>query len=488
MFKGLRRLVSSLRFSPSESVLGLTALTLVVWLLWPEPVKPELERRTFQRTPVASAEGQLPARERGQSRSLNTTVAETPSSTASDDQPAPVIERRLLAKPSEFADRQRYAGRSMPQARPETMPSRPAPLAVETPTSRENQAALAAITADDPEPRDAASQAIASLTVSSPPSTAPDPHDPAGHAHNEVVLDDAIVAAALTPPGHFVVESTGEAHVRKRPRDDAPSWLRHAVAARLNEDRPIIAVVIDDLGLNRVGTRTLNALPGPLTLAFLPYAGNIEAQTRAAREAGHELMVHLPMEPFGTSWPGPEALLTTLGQDEFVRRLRHNLDRISGYAGVNNHMGSRLTSDHARMDLVMRELRERDVLFLDSRTTPQSIASDMANRNGVPNTIRDIFLDHVIDERQIREQLTKVETIARSTGSAVAIGHPHQATIDALRVWLPTLAGRGFVLAPISAVVARRACEDNLLITAETCGQYLFAGQSTRSNLAAGDG
>jgi polysaccharide deacetylase 2 family uncharacterized protein YibQ len=151
-------------------------------------------------------------------------------------------------------------------------------------------------------------------------------------------------------------------------------------------------------------------------------------------------------------------------------------------------MGSRLTSDPGRMDLVMRELRKRDVLFLDSKTSPRSVASEMASRNGVPNTSRDVFLDHVIDFETIRRQMSLVERIARRSGSAVAIGHPHVATIRALREWLPGLAERGIVIAPISAVVARRACHDGLLIAAETCGHYLQAQKPEPSTLTAGGG
>ena len=272
--------------------------------------------------------------------------------------------------------------------------------------------------------------------------------------------------------------------VRERPRDDAPTWLNNAVNAAVDDERPIVAIVIDDLGLNRPNTAAFNELPAPLTLAFLPYAGRIEAQAEAAHAAGHELMVHLPMEPFGSDWPGPDALTTKIDRKEFTSRLEKNLNRFKGFVGVNNHMGSRLTADRSRMNVVMRELRDRDVLFLDSKTSARSVASDVAGQSGVPNTSRDVFLDHVIDLGAIRRQLARVERVARQSGSAVAIGHPHGVTIQALREWLPTLEARGFVLAPISAVVARRACGSGVLIAAETCGRYLQARTPTSAVVA----
>ncbi len=299
------------------------------------------------------------------------------------------------------------------------------------------------------------------------------------------LVDEPAKPAEAEP---FDVEGPPLIDVERRPLDDAPTWMKNAVVASVNDDRPVIAVVLDDLGLNRRNTAAVNDLPAPLTLAFLPYAGRIEAQTQAARAAGHELLVHMPMEPLGPEWPGPDALTTRLDQDEFIVRLKKNLDRFDGFVGINNHMGSRLTADRSRMEVVMRELRERDVLFLDSKTNGRSVAGDMAGKNGVPNTSRDVFLDHVIDLDSIRRQLVRVEQVARRTGSAVAIGHPHNATIKALKSWLPELEARGFALAPISAVVARRSCDQGVLIATETCGQYLRVGSRPGPALAAKDG
>jgi polysaccharide deacetylase 2 family uncharacterized protein YibQ len=254
-----------------------------------------------------------------------------------------------------------------------------------------------------------------------------------------------------------------------------PAWLRNAVAYDLTDNRPLIAVVIDDLGLNRKNTARLNELPGPLTLAFLPYAGALERQTRAARVAGHELMLHMPMEPFGTDWPGPDALMSDLDDSAFKARLQKNLASFEGFVGINNHMGSKVTADRHRMTMVMEALRERGELFLDSRTSSQSVALESARLAGVPNTVRDVFLDHVIELQAIRDQLALLERVARRTGGAIAIGHPHDATIEALQAWLPEVEKRGFALVPISVMVARRACNDGLAVPAETCGRYLQA-------------
>src|SRR5215468_10816044 len=114
-------------------------------------------------------------------------------------------------------------------------------------------------------------------------------------------------------------------------------------------------------------------LPGPLTMSFLPYAKDLGEQARSARGRGQELMLHLPMEPSGRNDPGPNALLVSLTDAELRQRTQTALDSFEGYAGVNNHMGSRFTAFRPGMETVLRQFRSRGLMFLDSRTTPQSV-------------------------------------------------------------------------------------------------------------------
>jgi len=253
-----------------------------------------------------------------------------------------------------------------------------------------------------------------------------------------------------------------------------PTWLRNAVEA-VPDARPAVAVVIDDLGLNRRGTAALNRLRAPLTLAFLPYATDLDEQTRAARAAGHELLVHVPMEPRSQDWPGPNALTSQLGPAELISRLRSHLRSFRGFVGVNNHMGSLLTADPGRMAILMAELRQRDLLFLDSRTTPESVAAREAERMRVPFAERDVFIDNDLELNSVLRELAHAENIARRQGYAVAMGHPHDVTIEALQHWLPTLDARGIALAPISAIVARQSCASGLILVGNACARYVVA-------------
>lgn len=222
--------------------------------------------------------------------------------------------------------------------------------------------------------------------------------------------------------------------------------------------RPKIAVVIDDMGLNHVNSRRMAALRAPLTLAYLPYADNLPRQTAAARQSGHELWVHMPMEPsdMDDNNPGPNALLTTNSAAENMRRLNENLAKFDGYVGINNHMGSRFTRSADALAPVMAEIKKRGLWFLDSKTIGSSVASDVAVRTGVAAVDRDIFLDNVATVPAVKAQLRALESVARRNGYAVAIGHPHDATVAALKTWLSDVQSRGFDVVPLSEIIARR--------------------------------
>ncbi len=233
-----------------------------------------------------------------------------------------------------------------------------------------------------------------------------------------------------------------------------PAWQKFAVAVPAAGGRPRIAIVIDDLGVDKARTARTIRLRPPLTLSFLTYASGLKELTAAARSAGHELMMHIPMEPGSAEVdPGPNVLLTGIPRAELIASLKWNLDQFDGYVGVNNHMGSRFTADLTGMLVVMEELKKRDLSFLDSITAFNSAAGKAANQVGVPFARRNIFLDHDDNVTAIKKQLAEVERLARRTGSAVAIGHPREATLQALIPWLEQIEGRGFQLVPVSALI-----------------------------------
>jgi len=260
------------------------------------------------------------------------------------------------------------------------------------------------------------------------------------------------------------------------------TWRRHAVGIDPRPRSPLIAVVIDDLGVDPAMSRRLAAFHGPLTGAFLPDSPDLAAQVELVRRAGHEILVHVPMEPMtgveaaGANNPmsaaatsrrakvlavlhgapkgiGPDSLSVGDPASEIRRRLGRSLAAFDGYVGVNNHRGSRFTADEDGMRVVMGELKRRGLLFLDSLTTTKSVGARLARAFDVPHAARDVFLDQIGDPHAIRSRLADAEAIANRRGAVVAIGHARRATMDCLAAWLPEIADRGFALAPVSAIV-----------------------------------
>ncbi|MBZ0253740.1 MAG: divergent polysaccharide deacetylase family protein, partial [Candidatus Methylomirabilis sp.] len=162
-----------------------------------------------------------------------------------------------------------------------------------------------------------------------------------------------------------------------------------------------------------------------------------------ARAAGAQVILHLPMEPKGypEENPGPGALLSAMDETSLRAMAARDLDWVGPVRGLNNHMGSRLTEDRASMDRLMRELKARGMFFLDSRTSPASVAADAARAAGVPVLERSVFLDDARDEAAIRGQLERAIALAEKRGrrGVVAIGHPYKETYAVLAEFAPRL-------------------------------------------------
>jgi uncharacterized protein len=233
-----------------------------------------------------------------------------------------------------------------------------------------------------------------------------------------------------------------------------PAWQQFALAMPATDGRPVIAIVIDDMGIDKADAARVIGLQGPLTIAFMSYATELDSQAHAARAAGDEIWMHIPMEPLdGEVDAGPNVLKTDLAPEEIRRRLDWALARLPGIVGVNNHMGSKFTQYAPGMTVVMEDLRARGLAFLDSRTIAATVASRVAGQMGVPHIDRDVFIDNDESVQAVLRQLGETEHVAARRGYALAIGHPHPTTIAALQQWLPTLKAKGFVLVPASALL-----------------------------------
>lgn len=216
---------------------------------------------------------------------------------------------------------------------------------------------------------------------------------------------------------------------------------------------PVVAVVIDDMGISKKRTADIISLQAPLTASFLTYGKELDNQVKNAGEAGLEIMAHTPMEPHSKADLAPDTLTTQMDTEEIKSGLKIMLDKFHNVKGINNHMGSKLTEDFERMNAVMEVLSERDLFFLDSKTTAFSVAKKAAKQNLVSYATRHVFLDNENKADYILKQLAIAERIARRNGYAVAIGHPKTGTYQALKQWLPTLEEKKIKLVPMSEIV-----------------------------------
>lgn len=217
---------------------------------------------------------------------------------------------------------------------------------------------------------------------------------------------------------------------------------------------PLVAIVIDDLGFQKHVAVEFIDLDMPLTLSFLPQAPFSAEMAKQAFEKGKETLLHLPMEPkaFPETDPGPEALLTRMTDGEIQKILEKDLEAFPRVSGVNNHMGSRFTEDRDKMAVVLRTLKGKKLFFLDSRTTPHSVALSVASQVGVKAIPRDIFLDNVLEGEAIEHQLDQLIRLAQERGSGVACGHPYPETLKALREKIPDLRNK-VRLVPLSRLL-----------------------------------
>lgn len=231
--------------------------------------------------------------------------------------------------------------------------------------------------------------------------------------------------------------------------------LRYRVPLEISNSRPQIAIIMDDMG-RRVSTfeqlLTINLMVTP---AILPESNKATASALLLQNAGREYMIHLPMQPkqFPQVSPGANALL--LGQSESKTRqlIRRYVELVPGAVGGNNHMGSRYTEDAGAMRVVLDELQQNGLFFIDSKTISSSVAYDEARKLGIPTARRHIFLDNEENVAYIRQQLRKMVRLADAKGEVIAICHPYPETLEAFRQELPWLLQQGVDFVSSSQIV-----------------------------------
>jgi len=229
--------------------------------------------------------------------------------------------------------------------------------------------------------------------------------------------------------------------------------LLAGVAQAAPAGKAYMSIIIDDLGQSPDRDSRTLALPGPVTMAIMPDTPHASDFARQAHKAGKTVILHMPMDPA----TGPYAWHPDIAIEELARRLEAALAKVPYAAGINNHMGSRMTAQREPMAWLMGELQQRHLFFVDSRTSAATVAAAEAQRIGLAHVSRDVFLDDVRTTEAITGQLQQGIALARKQGSAVLIGHPYPQTLDVLERALPQLKGQGIELIRLSQMIALRS-------------------------------
>lgn len=215
-----------------------------------------------------------------------------------------------------------------------------------------------------------------------------------------------------------------------------------------------LAILLDDLGSDRAVAEQIFVLPFPLTISVLPEHSHSVDIAEEAQRRGYEVMLHLPMQSVGQEQPEPQELRSGMQESQVAALLDRFLSDVPGVQGVNNHQGSQATTDPQLMAVLMHVLHARHVFYVDSRTTAATVAYDAARQGGVAAGFRNVpFLDDVENLGAIEKQLALAIRGAKEKGEAIAIGHPHPATVEALRVMLPKAQQQGVQLVFVSELV-----------------------------------
>jgi polysaccharide deacetylase 2 family uncharacterized protein YibQ len=230
-----------------------------------------------------------------------------------------------------------------------------------------------------------------------------------------------------------------------------PRWSENEA---LKEDAPRLAIILDDFGNDRPAAEAVFGMPYPLTLSILPNHEHSKEIAEEALQRGYQVMLHLPMQSVTNESPEKEELKPGMTSQQVKTMLGEMIESVPNAVGVNNHQGSQATSDSTLMKELMPALLNWNLFYVDSRTTAATVAFDTAKRDGVLTAFRNVpFLDDVQEETAIRKQLELALRGAKEKKAAIAIGHPHPETLEALRKFLPAVRENGVRLVFVSELV-----------------------------------
>ncbi|MDR3449658.1 MAG: divergent polysaccharide deacetylase family protein [Alphaproteobacteria bacterium] len=257
-------------------------------------------------------------------------------------------------------------------------------------------------------------------------------------------------------PDSRITEDNAQGSLPRISEGGLRPWQVYARPFNLSDKRPRIAIVVTGLGLARTVTdEAISHLPPSVTLAFDSQGPVVGAWGSRARQAGHEILLEVPMEPFDypRSDPGPDTLLTSLPNSDNLSRLMIAMRRATGYVGITTVSGSRFTTDSTKLAPILQVVHDRGLMVLDARSAPHSAVTDMSHNAGIPVATVTQRLDGDLSPEAIAGALADIERTARLNGRATGIVEATPVMIDQIEAWAKDLPSHGIALAPISAMV-----------------------------------
>lgn len=316
----------------------------------------------------------------------------------------------------------------------------------------------------------------AGAAASAPPAGAPASATPAANTKTVTIIDgktgarqEVVIPAAgndtgakaVAPSEQKFAETTAHGAIPKVAADGtrpAEAFARPVKPIPGRPDAPRVALIVAGLGVSTTATAAaISKLPGAVTLAFMPYGADVGHMAARARGEGHEILLEVPMEPFGypDNDSGPQTLLTSLTPEQNVERLHWLMGRFEGYVGIAGAMGARFTASEQSFSPILRETAKRGLIFVDDGSNPRSVASRIAGANNLPFAKADIVLDAVATPAEIDRALGRLEMTAREHGSAVGVASALPVSIDHIAKWAKAAESHGLLLVPITAIALK---------------------------------
>lgn len=221
-----------------------------------------------------------------------------------------------------------------------------------------------------------------------------------------------------------------------------------------------VAIVVGGLGLSQTGSqKAIRDLPPEVTLGFAASGNSLQRWMQEGRREGHEILLQIPLEPFGYPGtnPGPDTLLAGDPAKVNIDRLHRSMAKITNYTGVMNYLGGRFLSEQAALEPVMRDIGKRGLLFLDDASSAQSLSGGIAKAISAPQGFADVLLDGEVTESAILRKLDELERIARRNGQAIGVASAFDESIAAISKWSREAGGRGIEIVGVSALVSQPA-------------------------------